>query len=129
MMKATISTIYVLGNPLVASDSLPLKMLGDLRAAFPKVDFVEADPSEDLPEGRLLIFLDTALDISKVVVLDDIDRIAEEPSYSLHQFGLGTHLKMLRKLGRAVKVKMICVPMTLGYDDAVRQVKSAIRGL
>ncbi len=122
-------TIYVLGNPLVPSDSLPLKMLDDLRVEFPDIDFRELDPSEELPDERILLFIDTAQGNDDVRILDDIDKIFDEPRYSLHDFGLGTNLKIMRKLNRLDRAIIICVPQIIGYEDALNKVKAKIKEL
>ena len=45
--------VLVLGNPLIPEDSLPLKLLPKLRKKFPRIEFVEFDPNEDIEEiGR-----------------------------------------------------------------------------
>src|SRR3989338_5958696 len=112
MMK-NIDRIYIIGNPLLASDSLPLKIIDGLKAEFPRIQFEEIDPSENLPEMEELVLIDTAADTDDVRVLEDIERIIAEPRYSLHDFGLGTHLKLLKKVGRLRRVAIICIPQKM----------------
>ncbi len=121
--------VYILGNPLLPSDFMPLKMIGQLQKAFPDIEFKELDPSEELPDEKVLVFIDTTEGNDDVRVLEDLDRICEEPRYSLHDFGLGTHLKLMRKLGKLEKVAVICIPQSIGYEDALRKVKGKLIGL
>jgi len=114
----------------VDQDSLPLKIIKPLAERFPDVEFVELDPSENIEDiGRDPVILDTALGIKNVVVLDDIDKIQESPKFSLHDFDLGTNLKLLRKLGRLDSVRIICVPAGLTEENVVKQVSEEIRKL
>ncbi len=121
--------IYLVGNPLLASDFMPLRMAEELRKEFPDIDFRELDPSEELPDERVLLFIDTTTGNDDVTILDDIDKIFDEPRYSLHDYGLGTNLKLMKKLNRLDKAVIICVPQIMNYEDALKKVKDSIRQL
>jgi len=104
--------IYVLGNPLVKEDSLPLLIVPKLKKAFPNIDFQTVDPNENFPpEGeKNLIILDTVLGIKKQVLLDldDFDAIKKTP-ISPHDYDLLFHLLLLKKIKRLEKVLIIGV--------------------
>lgn len=119
--------IYVLGNRLVEHDSLQIRLLPDLMKAFPDIRFIELDPSEDFPDHAELVFLDCATGIDEVKVTDDLGRLADDPKYSLHDFGLATHLKLLKKLQRLERAILICIPFDMGYEYALMQTVSKIR--
>lgn len=103
--------ILVFGNPLVSKDSLPLRLLPDLRKEFPSIEFKEFDAVEQLEdEGQELIILDSVDGIGEVKIFDDPDSFDESPRYSLHDFDLPVYLKLLKKLGKLKKVTIIGIP-------------------
>jgi Ni,Fe-hydrogenase maturation factor len=112
-------TIHIFGNPLLDFDSLPLKLAPKLRKIFPDIDFVIADPNENLkPVNKELVIIDTIEGIDKVIVLDDIEKIQTQKLYTLHDFDLGFNLKLLQKIGKLEKIKIIGVPMK-GDEKAI----------
>mgnify|MGYP001559860477 CR=1 FL=1 len=40
--------VLVFGNPLLEQDSIPLRLIGRLRERFPKIEFTEFDPNENM---------------------------------------------------------------------------------
>lgn len=83
--------ILVFGNPLLKEDSLPLRILKNLRKEFPDIEFEEFDTADDLQnEGRNLVILDTVKGIKKVMIIKDIKSIITDKIYSLHDFDLDT---------------------------------------
>lgn len=111
-------------------DNLPLKLAPKLRRIFPDIDFVIADPNENLkPTNKELIIIDTIEGIDKVVLLDDIKKIQTQKLYSLHDFDLGFNLKLLQKIGELEKIKIIGVPMGSEKDEILEQLEKIIRTL
>ena len=102
--------VYVLGNPLVEEDALPLRVLPRLRETFPTLHFIEIDPTENFPEEEHLIIIDTILNAPRVVVWTDVDAIQSSPSYSLHDFDLGMTLKIMQKMGKLQRATIFGVP-------------------
>jgi len=121
--------IYVMGNLLVEMDSLPIKILPDLRKSLPKYEFIELDPSEDFPKQKTLTIIDTVLDIKKVTLVKNIDKIQLEKICSLHDFDLGYNLKLMKKFGLIEKVNIIGVPVNIEEKEAVKQIKKIITNL
>ncbi len=121
--------IYIIGNPLLEHDSMIFKLLPDLKRLFPQISFIELDPSEEFPEDGELVFIDIVAEGNEVRVLHDIERIMDEPRYSAHDFGLGSHLKLMKKLKKLKEVKILCIPMAMGYEDALVQAAETIRKL
>jgi len=107
--------IYILGNDTFEDDSLPIRLLDDLRAKYSSsgVEFIEIDPSEDdFPDSASeLVIIDTVINARGVVVLGyaDIEKIEKSANYSVHDFDLGTMLKVMKKLGRLGSVRIIGV--------------------
>ena len=119
--------ILVFGNPLVKKDSLPLKLLPELRKNFPSITFKEFDAVEDLQkEGRNLIILDTVKGIQNACLLN-LNSIKIDKIYSLHDFDLGYSLKLLKKLDKIDNAKIIAVPMNIDEKKALNQVHLILR--
>lgn len=119
--------ILVFGNPLVKKDSLPLKLLPELKKNFPSITFKEFDAVEDLQkEGRNLIILDTVKGIQNACLLN-LNSIKIDKIYSLHDFDLGYNLKLLKKLDKIDNAKIIAVPMNINEKKALNQVHLILR--
>ena len=122
--------IYVMGNLLVKLDSLPIRILPILRKEMPGHEFIEFDPSEDFkPDNKTLNIIDTVLDIKKVELITDINKIIVQKAYSLHDFDLGYNLKVMQKFGMIEKVNIIGVPPLLSEKDAVENIKVMLNEL
>lgn len=119
--------IFVLGNPLLEEDSLPLKLLPNLRKAFPGVVFKEIDPTEDLRVlGRNPILIDTVIGPKEIVVIRDIEKIEDGPKCSLHDLDLGMNLKLMKKTGMIDSVTIIGVPAAMKQSHALEGVKRVL---
>ncbi|MFH1978335.1 MAG: hypothetical protein ABIJ92_03350 [Candidatus Aenigmatarchaeota archaeon] len=122
--------IFVLGNPLVEQDSLPLKLIKPLSKKFPDIEFEEIDPTENLEViGRNPVIIDTILGIKEVRVLTDIDKIELSPNYSMHDYDLGFNLKLLRKMDMLESVFIIGVPDKITKEQALEQISKEIKKL
>lgn len=119
--------ILVFGNPLVKKDSLPIRLLPELRQAFPEIEFKEFDAVEDLQnEGKILYILDSVEGINKVEVITDIDLLLVSKIYSVHDFDLGYVLKLMKKMGMVEQVAIFGVPTSMRKDQAVKQLRQKI---
>ena len=116
--------IYICGNPLVEEDDVPLKILPQLRQDFPNIEFLEYDSIEEL-EGDAVI-IDTVEGIDAVRVIDDIGKIQQHKLCSMHDFDLGSGLKLLKKIGKIDNVKIIGIPKRMIADQAIEGVKRFI---
>src|SRR3989344_8082451 len=102
--------IYVFGNPLVKEDSLPLKILPKLKKIFSQIKFKVVDPNENFPprNEKKLIVLDTVQGLKqpKIIKLTDLQELKKTPN-STHDYDLGMHLLLLKKLKKIKSVKII----------------------
>lgn len=121
--------IHILGNPFIKIDSLPLKLIPKLKQEFPDIEFVEYDPTEEIETPEEFIIIDTVLDIEKVIVFEDIDKIQTGKVCSLHDYDLGMHLKLLKKLNKLKSIKIIGVPPDIEEKEALNQIKEIISSL
>jgi len=124
-----LSNIYILGNPLLKEDSLPLKLLPELKKSFKNINFIELDPTENLPEEKELILIDTIINTDKVKILTDIEKIQSSPQCSLHDFDLGFQLKLMKKLKKIDKPVIIGVPSKENQDKILKELKNIIPNL
>ncbi len=119
--------VLVFGNALLKNDSIQIRLLPELRAEFPCIEFKECDPNDNLEnEGKELNILDCAKGISKVVLLNDIDNIETQKIYGMHDFDLGYSLKLMKKLGYLDKLNLFCVPTNMHRSTALKQLKALI---
>lgn len=118
----TKTTIHIFGNPLLPFDNLPIKLSPKLKKRFPNIDFIIQDPNENLkPKNKELIIIDTVLGVKKVTVINDIDKIQLEKTYSAHDFDLGFNLKLLQKIGELKKVAIFGIPPNIKEGEALKQ--------
>jgi Ni,Fe-hydrogenase maturation factor len=121
-------TIYIFGNPLFEFDNLPIKLIPKLKKEFPKINFKLTDPNENLkPDNKKLIIIDTILNIDKVTVLDDLEKIETQKLYSMHDFDLGFNLKLLKKIGKLNEVLIFGVPQDIEKEEAFKQLVETIK--
>lgn len=121
--------IYVCGNPLVGEDALPLRIVPMLRNQFPALDFIDYDPTENLPKERNLIIIDTVINVNDVRIFHDIDTFVQTKTLSLHDFDLGMNLKIAQKMGWIKQVTIIGVPPHYSEKKAVEEISLVIASL
>lgn len=106
--------ILIVGNSLVPQDSLPVRLLLDLKAAFPKITFKEIDGVENIEdEGRDLVLIDSAQGIDEIKIITDLDSIEISKIYNMHDFDLGMSLKLLKKIGKIDSVLIFALPQKM----------------
>lgn len=115
-------TIFIFGNPDLAFDSLPLRILPELKKRFPEIEFKVLDPNEEFEAPEELILIDTVFGIAQARVFGDLKNFENSPRVSLHDFDLITHLRHLQKLGKLEKIKIIGLPPTISEKEALEQV-------
>lgn len=98
---------------MVKEDSFPLRILPQLKEAFPDIDFQVTDPNENFPPKgeKEIIILDTVIGIDKpkIIHLSDLTKTGKTP-VSPHDYDLLFHLLLLKKTKRINEVKIIGVP-------------------
>lgn len=112
--------IFIFGNPDLDFDSLPLRILPELRKKLPKIDFKIKDPNEewDLPPQKLII-IDTVIGIDKLAVFENLENFQKPPRVSAHDFDAYSNLKYLQKLGKIKKIKIIGLSAGTSKKEAV----------
>jgi len=120
-------TVFVFGNPDIKGDSLPLKILPELRKRCPEIDFQMKDPNEDfeLPEDAVII--DVVAGLKEVSIFDSLDDFQPPPRTTLHDFDLFGHLQLLKKLGKLPsKIKIIGLPPTISKEKATDSITAIL---
>ena len=104
--------VYVFGNEDLEDDSVSLSVAKKLEGEVEGVEFFYVKPNEDLPfAGEEEVFiLDAVEGLTKVKIIEDIDKLSRIKSVSVHDFDLGFQLKYLKKLGKLEKVVIIGLP-------------------
>lgn len=121
--------VYVLGNPYVASDSLPLQLLAKLSESFPSFTFIEIDPTENFVPENDSVILDTVAGIHQAHIFDNVYDFKNTHAVSLHDFDLGTHLVLLTKLKKIGNVCILGVPTKGNVSTIFNDVCKLIRML
>ncbi len=125
-MKEKIKT-YIFGNPLLSFDSIPIKLIPELKNRFPQIDFIQKDPNENLkPDNKELVIIDTVMGIKEVKEFKDIEKIETENIYSPHDFDLAFNIKLLQKIGELEKVTIFGVPPKIKKQEAFNQLSCLI---
>jgi len=120
-------TVFIFGNPDLAADALPLRILPQLRQLLPTVTFAVRDPNEEWDVPETLVILDTVVGIPAVTVFDDLRMFSPAPRVTLHDFDALSNLRLLQKLGKLKQVKIIGVPPMIAEGKALQQITSALR--
>ncbi|MEW6610511.1 MAG: hypothetical protein AB1352_02715 [Patescibacteria group bacterium] len=108
-------TVMAFGNPILKNDSLPLKILPELQKHLPEITFEVKDPTEEVvPQENPWWIIDTVKGITEVTLFESLDDFEEKlktvSRISLHDFDLGFHLLLLKKLHPDLQVRIIGVP-------------------
>ncbi len=125
--KSPVMKIYVTGNLLIKNDNLPLKLIPQLKKAFPKYEILEIDPNEDFIPEENSIIIDTVVGIDQVTLFTDLDHFADHKLISPHNYDLGLHLKLLKKIGKIGKLKIIGVPQTCSKIHAFKGIAKTLK--
>jgi hypothetical protein len=103
-------TVYVFGNPDLAMDALPLRLIPALQREFPTFSFVTLDPNEDWDVPSHMLILDTVVGISAVTVFTDLSAFVQAPRLTCHDFDAYANLLLMKKLGKIDGVTIVGVP-------------------
>ncbi len=120
-------TVIVFGNPDLPMDSLPLRLVPELKKQFLETTFLVLDPNEEWPEIDDFAVIDTVQGIEKVTVFGDLSKFTTAPRLSMHDFDALAYMLYLRKLGKIKNVKIIGVPPDIETSRAVRDVSAALK--
>lgn len=122
--------IYIYGNPLLSFDNLPITLKPKLEKKFPGINFIIKDPNENIkPLNGEIVLIDTVVGLEKVTIINDINKIKTDSSYSMHDLDLGLNLKLLHKIGKLKKITILGVPPHFKEKTALEQLIQTIEEL
>lgn len=110
--------VSVFGNPDLPFDAVASGLIPDLQKKFPDVEFIHQDPNEECapPEtaaggGEPWIIIDAVKGVDRVTVIEDTKLIETQQRISMHDYDLGMHLTLLKKINPDLKIKIIGIPL------------------
>ncbi|MDO8504355.1 MAG: hypothetical protein Q7S36_00680 [Candidatus Liptonbacteria bacterium] len=121
--------VYVFGNPDLAEDSLPLKIMPELQKQLPSFRFEAKDPNEEWDVPEELIVIDTVVVIKEITIFEGLSHFASAPRLSLHDFDAFANLLILQKLGKLKKIKIIGIPPEIAENEAISKAGAILRAL
>lgn len=125
-------TIYVFGNPDIEQDSLPIRILPELKKQFPNLQFEIKDPNEEWDAlsasdgAEELIVIDSVVGIDSVRVFENLKNFSNSPRVSMHDFDALANLLYLQKLGKLKKIKIIGIPVSPAGGPPMISEKKAV---
>lgn len=119
--------VWVFGNPDLAADALPLRLLPELQRAFPKLRFKQQDPLEEWPTLPRLVIIDTVRGLKRVRAFTTLDDFTAPPHVTMHDFDLATELRLRAKLNQLPPFVILGVPPELNEAEALAQLKPLLQ--
>ncbi len=111
--------VFVFGNPDLPMDSLPLRILPELRKRLPDIDFQVKDPNEEWDVPEELTVIDTVVGLKEPRVFDSLDSFSAAPRLTMHDFDAYANLRLLQKIGRLKKMRILGLPSEMPERDAL----------
>ena len=121
--------VYIVGNPLIPKDSLPVRLMPGIQKKFPTVTFQPVDPNENFMPEEGSIIIDSVDGIRNVTEFHDIGVFLTTKSVSPHDYDLGFHLAFLSKVHKLPSLTIVGVPMGIDGSVALAELKQILRKL
>lgn len=120
--------VFVLGNPLVKTDSKVFDLFPYLTKEFSDINFELYDPTEEIETNisSNLIFLDTGINLKKTTLFRDLKYFELSPNNSVHDYDLPLQLGLMKKLGKIKNVYVIAVPAKGKTIKILQEVKAIL---
>ncbi len=119
--------VFVFGNPDLPQDSLPLRILPELRKCFPQISFEVKDPHEEWESPSKITILDTVCGIGKVTVFTGLSPFVDSPKLTVHDFDALSNLQLLQKLGKLKEIRIIGIPPDRSEKEALKEVTTILQ--
>jgi len=117
--RDTYMKVLIFGNEIYQPDSLPLRLLPELKKIFPKIDFVCADPNEEWDVDGSVVAIDTIMNAEEPVIFESLEMFEEAPRVSMHDFDALAQLRLLQKIKRVKTVKILGLPPNIDKCKAL----------
>ncbi|MCX6707783.1 MAG: hypothetical protein NT001_06655 [Candidatus Woesearchaeota archaeon] len=122
-MNATNATkVYCFGNPDRIDDRVALEIADELR--IDGIEFVKCTSPDPLllNHHEELTIIDAVKGLKKIQVIRDIDRLNDTKTLTMHDFDLGTILKLLKETGQLKNVKIIGIPCNMNKEEVKKKI-------
>ncbi|OGC70734.1 MAG: hypothetical protein A3D65_05775 [Candidatus Lloydbacteria bacterium RIFCSPHIGHO2_02_FULL_50_13] len=113
-----VENVFVFGNPDIATDALPLRILPRLSGHFPNIKFRVLDPNEEWDIPDPFIVIDTVVGLSDFRVFHSLEEFGAAPAVSVHDFDALFNLRYLAKLGKLKGLRVIGIPPDMPEEKA-----------
>jgi hypothetical protein len=107
--------VFVFGNPEIALDSLPVRLLPLLKKECPEWTFVMLDPNEEWEVPSHMLIVDTVVNIEEPRVFEGLEQFMRAPRLTCHDFDAYANLQLLKKLGHIKDATIFGIPPK--YDE------------
>jgi len=125
-------TVFVFGSSLLSKDRIAWDVADYIvkNRLTKSFEFILSDNPEEIIKTREkdIFILDVVKGIDEVCIIDDIEKLDEKGINTLHDFGLGFYLKLLREVREINKVTIIGIPYET-KDDICRLSKKVVKVL
>ncbi len=118
--------VWLLGNPDLPQDSLPIKIQPLLAKEFPSASFIVVDPLDEWPKVDQLIIIDAVVGLKNIQVFKSLADFSRTPLVTMHDFDLKAELELRAKLGQLPPFVIIGLPLGLSETEAINQLKSIL---
>ena len=114
--------IYCFGNPLLEEDNLALQIADEMDGKLKGIEFVKCTGPDFLLglDEKEIIIMDAVKGIKKPEIIEDLNKISQTKTATMHDFDLGTVLKLMKETGQLKKIMIIGLPMN-GDENKIRK--------
>ncbi len=119
-------TIYCVGNDAVSQDAIAVCLIPYLSKAFPDLTIIQIDPTENFTPEPNSMLIDAVEGIQEVTLFDDIDAFVSTTRVSVHEYDIGLHLQLLKKLHKLPPLLIIGLPQQAKPEDVLDDVVALV---
>ena len=116
--------VLCFGNEFVEEDSLAKQLADELR--MPDVEFIKCDSLDGIKGDVVILDVVKGLDDVRLIPLE---KVKDFHPVTMHDFDLGTELKLRKSVGEINKVTIIGIPMQGNKEDIMQGIIKLINEL
>ena len=121
--------IYVFGNEDIEMDSLPVRLMGDIKKEFSDISCEHLDPNEDFDTSEPFIIIDTVVGLKNVHLFESLKDFVPPPSFTCHDFDVFSNLRLLEKLGMLPNYRIIGIPPMMNKEEALQEILTLVKDI
>ncbi|MFA6105658.1 MAG: hypothetical protein WC725_03645 [Patescibacteria group bacterium] len=119
--------VFVFGNPDLKMDSVPLKIITELKNHFKDFDFITVDPNEEWEVPENLYIIDTVVGIKSPMIFNSLLTFKRAPNVTMHDFDAYANLRWLQKIGKLKDIKIYGLPPNILETEAMNFLKKYLK--